>query len=191
MRLSQGLDDDPGRNMNGPDCLTERLRLRPITLADAGFLLRLVNQASWIRFIGDRKVHTVPEAEQYIDARMIESYRVNGYGLYVVELKPAGEPIGLCGLVKRPYLEQPDIGYAFLDEHAGRGYAAESATAIIAYARTAWSQPRLLAITTPDNERSARLLLKVGFHVADEAYLTPEGSTVKLYRNWRASGPSG
>jgi RimJ/RimL family protein N-acetyltransferase len=165
-------------------CETERLRLRPVTLADAPFLLRLVNQASWIRFIGDRNVHTVPEAEQYIDARMIESYRAHGYGLYVVESRASGEPLGLCGLVKRPYLEQPDIGFAFFDEHAGRGYGAESAAAVIAHARTAWSQPRLLAITSPDNERSGRLLLKVGFHLADAAYATPDGHTVRLYRNW-------
>jgi [ribosomal protein S5]-alanine N-acetyltransferase len=170
--------------MNALPCETERLRLRPIQLADAPFLLRLVNQASWIRFIGDRKVHTVPEAEHYIDARMIESYRVYGYGLYVVELKPDGVPIGLCGLVKRPYLEQPDIGFAFLDEHAGHGHGAESAAAIIAHARTVWSQPRLLAITSPDNVRSGRLLLKAGFHVVDEDYKTPEGGTVTLYRNW-------
>jgi RimJ/RimL family protein N-acetyltransferase len=173
--------------LHGLICETQRLRLRAVTLADAPFLLRLVNQSSWIRFIGDRKVHTIPEAEQYIDARMIESYRSNGYGLYVVEAKADGASLGLCGLVKRPYLEQPDIGFAFLDEHAGQGFAAESATAIIAHARTAWAQPQLLAITSPDNERSRKLLLKVGFHVADEAYATPEGHTVTLYRNWQAA----
>ena len=172
--------------MDDSPCETERLCLRPITLTDAPFLLRLLNQASWIRFIGDRKVHTVPEAEHYIDARMIESCRVNSYGLYVVELKAGRVPIGLCGLVKRPYLEQPDIGFAFLDEQAGQGHGAESAAATIAHARTAWSQPRLLAITSPDNERSRRLLLKVGFQVADQAYKTPEGGTVTLYRNWQA-----
>jgi RimJ/RimL family protein N-acetyltransferase len=165
-------------------CETPRLRLRAVELGDAPFLLRLVNQSSWLRFIGDRKVHTIAEAEQYIDARMIESYRSNGYGLYVVEAKADGAALGLCGLVKRSYLEQPDIGFAFLDEHAGQGYAAESASAIIAHARTAWSQPHLLAITSHDNERSGKLLLKVGFHVVDEAFQTPEGSAVRLYRNW-------
>jgi ribosomal-protein-alanine N-acetyltransferase len=144
-------------------CESPRLRLRVARPDDAAFMLKLLNQPSWIRGIGDRNVHTLDAAAGYIEARMLEPLRKLGFGMYVVELKATGAAVGLCGLVKRDTLPDPDIGFALLDEHGGQGYAAEAARAVLAHARGPLKLGRLLAITTPANERSARVLEKLGF----------------------------
>lgn len=162
-------------------CESQRLVLRLARPDDAAFLLRIVNQASWIRHIGDRKVHTLEDAERYIEARMLAPVRALGYGMYVVELKQAGLPIGLCGLVKRDTLPDPDIGFALLDEHAGQGYAIEAAAAVLRHARETLRFARVLAIVAPANDRSARLLVKLGFRLGDRPHMNPEGERLDLY----------
>ena len=145
---------------------TTRLILRPLALADAPFILRLVTQASWLHFIGDKGVHDIPSAERYLlDGPMAMQARL-GFALQLVALralKDADTPIGVCGLLKRDSLPDPDLGFALLDEYAGRGYAFEAASAIVDDARSRLGLRRLLAIATPDNERSAALLARLGF----------------------------
>lgn len=162
-------------------CQSERLVLRRARPEDAAFVLRLLNQPSWIRNIGDRGVRTVGDAERYIDARMLEPFRTLGYGMNVVELKASREPIGLCGLVKRDTLPGPDLGFALLDAHEGRGYALEAATAVLAHARRVLKIRRILAIVTPANERSTKLLAKLGFARERRARLTPEADELDIY----------
>lgn len=171
----------PPRQPGARICESARLLLRQARRGDAAFLLRLVNQASWIRNIGDRGVRTLADAERYIDARLLEPFRAHGYGMAVIELKASGEALGLCGLVRRDTLPAPDLGFALLDEHAGRGYALEAAMALMRHARDVLEIPRVLAITTPDNERSGRLLQKLGFRLEDAAHATPTGEQLKLY----------
>jgi RimJ/RimL family protein N-acetyltransferase len=144
--------------------ISERLRLRWLRVDDAAFVLRLVNDSDWIRFIGDRGVRTLKDAAGYIEEKFLTTYRSLGFGLYLVELRDGGTPVGICGLVKRDTLEDVDIGFAFLPEHRGRGYAYEAASATLVYARRDLGLTRVLAITTSDNERSARLLEKLGMH---------------------------
>ncbi len=162
-------------------CESDRLLLRLTRRDDAAFLLRIVNQASWIRHIGDRKVHTLEDAERYVDTRMLEPIRQHGFGMYVIELKATGEAVGLCGLVKRDALPDPDLGFALLDEHAGRGYALEAATAMLRHARDTLKMPRLLAITTPANARSGNLLEKLGFRLEEAPHVNPEGENLSLW----------
>jgi ribosomal-protein-alanine N-acetyltransferase len=162
-------------------CESERLRLRAAQPADAAFMLKLLNQPSWIRGIGDRGVRTLDDAARYIEARMLAPLRALGFGMYVVELKAGGTAVGLCGLVKRDTLPHPDLGFALLDEHAGQGYAAEAASAVLRHAREALRLPRLLAITTPANERSGRLLLKQGFRLDDGGHISATGERLNLY----------
>lgn len=100
---------------------TERLILRQLTPADAPFILQLLNEPSWLQFIGDRGVRTLAEAEQYIINGPIAMYVEYGFGLYVVEQKENPQPMGLCGLIKRPLLEDVDIGFAFLPAFWGKG----------------------------------------------------------------------
>jgi ribosomal-protein-alanine N-acetyltransferase len=160
---------------------SERLALRLARHADAAFLLRLMNQPSWLRNIGDRKVHTLEDAARYVEARLLAPARALGYGMYVIERRQDGAAVGLCGLVKRDTLPDPDLGFALLDEHAGHGYALEAASAVLSHARGTLRLQRVLAIVAPANHRSARLLLKLGFRREDHPHLTPEGERLDLY----------
>lgn len=160
---------------------TERLIIRPVELADAVFLLRLLNEPSWVRYIGDKGVHTVFDAERYIESGPIETYRRYGFGMNLVALKNDATPIGVCGLVKRDALPEPDLGFALLDAFNGHGYAYEAASAVMAHARTTLRLPRVLAITTVDNDRSGRLLTKLGFAFERLVRFPPADEELKLY----------
>jgi RimJ/RimL family protein N-acetyltransferase len=162
---------------------TERLVLRKVSIDDAAFVLELLNQPSFIRFIGDRGVRNLEDAREYILNRLIASYEQNGFGLYLVELKPDGTPIGISGLVKRETLSDADIGFAFLPEYWSKGYAAESAAAVMNYARDELGLTRILAITSLDNEASAKLLGKIGLRFERMIKLSEDADEVKLFTN--------
>jgi len=161
---------------------TERLilgHLDPDT--DVEFILRLVSEPPFIRYIGDKGVRTLSDARRYITDGPLKSYEINGYGLYKVELKSDGAAIGMCGLVKRDTLPDADIGFAFLENYWNKGYAYESAAAVMDYAREKLGIKRLLAITTPDNVASGKLLNKLGLRFDRTIQLTPDASEVKLF----------
>jgi RimJ/RimL family protein N-acetyltransferase len=141
---------------------TERLRLRRFNLADAEFIHALVNQPEWLRHIGDRHVHDLDGARAYLCNGPLSMYARCGFGMYAVELKSVASTIGMCGLLKRDSLPDVDIGYALLTTHAGHGYALEAARACVDLARGQFKLSRLIAITLPDNARSAQLLLRLG-----------------------------
>lgn len=142
---------------------TERLILRKPTLEDAAFMVRLMNDPSWLRYIGDRNVRTIKEAEKYLADGAIATFEKYGFGLAIVMLKTADMPIGLCGLVKRDYLDDFDLGFALLPEYTGNGYTLEAASATMQSAHEQHGLNALLAITSPGNEPSIRLLEKLGF----------------------------
>jgi ribosomal-protein-alanine N-acetyltransferase len=161
---------------------TERLRLRQLSAVDdAAFILRLLNDDSFLRYIGDRGVRTVEDAERYILDGPADSYARNGYGLYCVDLAETGEATGICGLVRRPALAEPDIGFAFLPGFRGRGLALEAARAVVDHARDDLGLRRILAIVSPDNERSERLLLKLGMRYECRIRLNDEKTPLKLF----------
>ena len=110
---------------------TGRLVLRWLTADDAAFIFRLVNDPTWIRYIGDKGVRTLEDAQRYIEEGPGEMYSRLGHGLYLVEIKGSGEPAGICGLIRRESLKDVDLGFAFLPEFRGRGYAFESASAVM------------------------------------------------------------
>jgi RimJ/RimL family protein N-acetyltransferase len=142
--------------------VSERLRLRWLTADDAPFIQRLVNDPDWLRFIGDRSIRTQEDAAAYIEKSFLGMYQRLGFGLYLAELRDDGTPVGICGLIKRDSLEDVDIGFAFLPEHRGHGYGYEAAAATLAHARRDLGLTRVVAITTDDNERSVRLLERLG-----------------------------
>jgi RimJ/RimL family protein N-acetyltransferase len=141
---------------------TERLVLRHFLDNDAEFIVRLLNEPSFIEYIGDKGVRTVEEANEYLLNGPIDSYERFGYGLNRVELRETGEPIGMCGLVRRANLDDADIGYAFLEQYWSKGYARESAEAVLAHARNKLGLDRIVAIVTPENHCSIKLLEKIG-----------------------------
>lgn len=138
---------------------TPRLHLRPFTLDDAAFSLRLLNEPSFHEHIGDKGVRDLDGARAYLASGPMASYAAHGHGLLAVVLKATGEPIGMCGLLKREHLEHPDLGYAFVPEAWGQGYALEAARAVMNDAKL----PRVLALVSPGNASSVRLLEKLGF----------------------------
>jgi len=160
---------------------TERLSLRRATTQDAAFILELVNDAAFIQNIGDRGVRSIADAEQYIQKRMMESYERLSYGMYVVELKGTGTPIGICGLVKRDTLPDTDIGFAFLPAYWAQGYAIESAKAVLAHAKNDIGLKRILGITNPANEASIRVLEKLGLKFERMIKFTEDGPESKLF----------
>ena len=160
---------------------TERLTLREITTHDAEFLLRLLNEPSFIQNIGDRKVRTIEDACNYALNGPIASYEQQGFGLYLVELKETREPIGICGLVKRDSLPHADIGFAFLPDFWRRGYAVESAQAVRKYALEVLGLKRFLAIVNPANAGSIRVLEKIGLGYDSRIRLTPDAAEICLY----------
>lgn len=142
---------------------TGRLRLREFTPEDAAFVLRLLNEPSFLRYIGDRGVRSLDDAKRYIADGPVAGYERFGYGLMRVERKSDGATVGMCGVLKRDALPDPDIGFSFLPEHWSQGYALESARAVMRHARESLGLGRIVAITTQDNEPSMRLLEKLGF----------------------------
>ena len=141
---------------------TERLDVCYLTVEDAPFILRLVNTPEWIQYIGDRNVHTNDDAIQYIVNGPVKSYETHGFGLFLVKLKNDRTPVGICGLIKRDSLEDVDIGFAYLPEHMGKGYAFEAASATLRYGIGQLKLPRIVAITVTANQRSIKLLEKLG-----------------------------
>ena len=160
---------------------TERLALRKLVTDDAEFIIELLNEPSFLRFIGDKGVRTLDDARQYILSGPVESYEKNGFGLYLVELKENATAIGISGLVKRDTLPDPDIGFAFLPAYWSKGYAVESAAAVMNYAREVLRLDHILAITTPDNEASARLLGKIGLRFERMIKLSEDAEELKLF----------
>jgi len=158
---------------------TERLFLREAGPADAPFVLDLLNQYSFKKYIGDRGVRTLDQAEDYIASRFTASYRANGFGLYLMERRSDSAPVGLCGFVKRDTLPHPDIGFALLPQFEKLGYAFEAASACMRYGREKLGLTRVLAITTLDNESSGRLLEKIGLPFEREIRIGDE--TLKLF----------
>ena len=160
---------------------TERLTLRRLTTDDAAFIFRLVNEPSWLRFIGDKGVKTLDDAHDYIRNGPIASYERFGFGLYLAELKGSSRPIGMCGLLKRDTLEHPDIGFALLPEFWGQGYAYESAAAVMAFGKDVLGLDRILAVTNPDNYGSIRLLEKLGLRANGTVMLSDDGPELRVF----------
>ena len=160
---------------------TRRLALDEFTTDDAAFILELLNEEPFVRHIGDKGVRTRAGACQYITDGPVASYERFGFGLYRVTLKESGEPIGMCGLLKRDALEDADVGFAFLERYWLKGYAFESASAVLAYARQELGLARILAITSPDNTASIGLLGKLGFAFERMDRLAGDEPEVKVF----------
>lgn len=160
---------------------TGRLALRRISAGDAAFILELLNDAAFLRYIGDRGVRTLDDARAYIEKGPAASYARHGFGLWLVERRHDGAPLGICGLLKRDSLADVDIGFAFLPAYRGQGYAFEAADAVMAHGRRALGLDRIVAIVSPDNAGSIRLLGKIGLVFERRIDLNGDGRETCLY----------
>lgn len=164
---------------------TERLIIRHLEVADAAFALELVNTPGWLQNIGDRNVHNLEQAEQYLLNGPIKSYQVNGFGIWMLELKNDQTRVGMCGIIKRDGLDLPDLGYALLPAYQGKGYVTEAATAVLKYTKEVLQIPQILAITNLDNLPSIKVLEKQGF-VFEKNYTLPGETTLLRLFRWTA-----
>lgn len=160
---------------------TERLSLRHLHTDDAAFIFELVNEPSWLRFVGDKGIKTLEDARNYLLKGPIEMYARLGFGLWLVETKEGHSSIGICGLIKRDSLQDVDIGFAFLPAYRGQGYALESASAVMAYGKQTLKLRRIMAVVSPDNHGSARLLEKLGFSFERLVRLPGDAVDLELY----------
>jgi RimJ/RimL family protein N-acetyltransferase len=144
-------------------------------------VLGLVNEPSWLRYIGDKHVHTLADAERYIADGPARSYAAHGFGLYLTETRAEGTPVGMCGLIKRDSLPDVDIGFAFLPRYWKQGFAFESARAIIDYGYREIGLRRIVAITQPDNRASIRLLERLGLRFERVVRLGDDPTELQLF----------
>jgi [ribosomal protein S5]-alanine N-acetyltransferase len=161
---------------------TPRFELKPFTLDDADFVLELVNTPNWIRFIGDRNVHSIDDAQAYLKGGILKLWGDKGYGPYVAHDRETGEKMAYVGWVKRDYLDTPDIGYACLPRFYRRGIVHEANTALLDCARKAGEWPHIYAITLPENEASIGVLRKSGFQKLRSFVEEPANEVVDLYQ---------
>lgn len=142
---------------------TDRLTLRELNETDAEFILGLLNEPSFLQYIGDRGVRSVADAEAYIRSGPQASYAVHGFGLWLVSETRGGAPVGMCGLLRRESLDDVDLGFAFRPASWGRGFALEAARAVLAHGQAAFGLRRVVAVVQPDNAPSLRVLGRLGF----------------------------
>lgn len=160
---------------------TERTILREVTTDDAEFILGLLNESSFIKYIGDRNVRTIRQAREYIESRFTESYKQFGFGMWAVELKEINQTVGICGFVKRDSLPDADIGFAFTPQFERKGFGFETAAAVLRYGRDNLNLRRVLAITSQENESSIKLLEKLGFKFERLIEMPNDAEKLKLF----------
>jgi RimJ/RimL family protein N-acetyltransferase len=161
---------------------TQRLRLRHLTPDDAPFMLTLLNDPSFLANIGDKGIRTLEQARRFLLDSHIASYARHGYGHYLVERKDTGEPIGTCGLINRSFIGEIDIGFAYLPASWSRGYATEAATAVMDHAQRILAIEGIVAVVSPHNRGSIRVLEKLGLRLAGQTQLAQDGEWLHLYR---------
>ena len=167
--------------MNYPILETERLILKPTQPEDASFLLALLNSPKWLEHIGNRNINTEAEAEQYIQVRMLPQLERLGYSNNTVTLKETGAKMGVCGIYHREGVEGVDIGFAFLPDFEKKGYAYESATALIDTAFTQYGITQLNAMTKHTNIESQKLLEKLGFQSVENIFIPNDEEELRRY----------
>ena len=160
---------------------TNRLILSEFTIDDAPFILDMLNDPAWLQFIGDRGIKTRDDARDYIVNKLQKSYQEYGFGMLIVKLKDDGISIGTCGLLKRDYLEEVDLGFAFLPEFRGKGYAIEAAAATIEYGKDNLDLKRILAFTDADNSASIKLITKLGLKFERLVDFPDDDAEIQLY----------
>lgn len=160
---------------------TERLHIVKATLNDTSFFIELLNSPGWLQYIGDRKVKNKTDAEKYIQSAIVNKYKTCGFGLYKLLLQPENIPIGICGFIKRDFLDHPDLGFALLPRYEGKGYIYEAAATLLEYGKTHLHFTRILSITSPENQRCHRVLNKLGMKKSGTVEPHPDAPALLLY----------
>jgi RimJ/RimL family protein N-acetyltransferase len=172
-----------------PEFETTRLSLRRLVFDDAPFLVGLLNQPSFLANIGDRGVRNVEDAHRYLREGPMAMYEKFGFGLWHVGRRSDGVPMGMCGLLRRDILPDADVGYAFLPEFWGQGYAFEAADATLHHAAATFGLRRVIGVVSEGNDGSIRVLEKLGMRFERMVSMRPDEPDVRLYG--RSLAPAG
>ncbi|MDD3266859.1 MAG: GNAT family N-acetyltransferase [Burkholderiales bacterium] len=159
---------------------TDRLLIRELTLNDTEFIFELLNQSSWKKYIGNKNIKSIEDAKQYLIDNTIKMYETHGFGLWCVTKIYSKQPLGIAGVTKRDNLPVIDIGFAFLDRFIGHGYAYEACEAILDYTKSQLNSEQILAIVKPENNKSIKLLDKLGFTFKEQVHLNPADNPLNL-----------
>lgn len=171
----------PDIDRSQPELETGRLVLRRLELADGPFLVRLLTDPSFLENIGDRGVRNIEDAHRYLREGPHAMYAKYGFGLWHVSRRSDGEPVGMCGLLKRDILPDVDIGYAFLPPHWGQGYAFEAADATLRHGVRKFGLRRVVGVVSEGNAGSIRVLEKLGMRFERMFSMRPDEPDVRLY----------
>lgn len=169
------------RFASAPRLVTERLRLRPLSVDDAAFVLELANDPDFLAHIGDKHLRSLADARRYLREGAWVRQEFPGHGMLAVEPRAGGTPLGVCGLLHRPNLELTDVGFAFLAEARGHGFATEAARAVVRHGHEALGLERVHGIVSPANRASARVLEKLGMKLLRPVRLAEGADEVHLY----------
>lgn len=161
---------------------TDRLRLERLTENDAALMLAIWNDPAFIRYVGDRGIRNEEESLTAMREGALKLWSELGIGPYRVSLADGEDAIGICGLFKRENIDVPDIGYGFLPDHCGNGYAFEAACAVRDHARDVMGLHRICAIVSPDNARSIHLLEKLGMTESGTVRMPGEDEDILMFR---------
>ena len=159
---------------------TSRLILSELKTEDAAFILKLYNDRDFISYIGDKGIRSIKDAEKFIENGPKQSYREHRHGLYLVQLKDFTS-IGICGLLKRANLDLPDIGFAILPDYRRVGFIYEASKAVIQDAKKRLLYDKIVAITSPNNNASINLLIKLGFRYKELIKIESDNKPTQLY----------
>lgn len=138
--------------------ITSNLFFEELSLSDAPFIFELLNTPGWKQFIGERHVHNLQDANAYVHKIMANP----AVTYFMLKLNNSKIPIGMLSIIKRDYLPHHDIGFAFLPEYTGKGFAYEAASALLKHPATPAAHAKILATSLKENVRSIRLLEKLG-----------------------------
>lgn len=160
---------------------TQNLILVKLRKVDAPFILELVNSPGWLKYIGDRNVHSILDAEQYLQNGILKCYKEHGFGFWLVKDSIKNQKLGICGITKRESLDFPDIGFAFLPKYQSMGYGYEAAMATLKHAQKNLRLERIVAIVNKENMASNKLLIKIGMRFEKVICFPDENRELNFY----------
>ncbi len=161
---------------------TNRLFLRPTFEQDAELIYLLMNTSKFIKYVGDRNINSIEDAEKYIRTKMLPQLRTDGYSSYSLITKTGGEKIGTCGLYNRDGIDGVDIGFGLLPQYEKLGYAYEASHRLMKAAFEEFEIEEVKAITSKANISSQRLLEKLGLKTEGTTKLPNGNEELLLYK---------
>jgi ribosomal-protein-alanine N-acetyltransferase len=141
---------------------TKRLRLREFSLADVQIIFDLNEDPEVIRYVGDPRCENLEAARSVLTDIILPQYEQYNMGRWAVELIETGEVVGWCGIKYLPESKEYDLGYRFFRKYWGKGYATESAMAVLEYGHRKLGLEKIVGKADARNTGSVNVLQKIG-----------------------------